>query len=95
MIPLFVHDKHASDRHQQRFGEPLTERRKTAIFAVIEAARANDNRSAAACLIEIDTAHPSPRERWIVSVEGEVLQVVIPAPVLITVMPAALPRKRS
>lgn len=95
MIPLFHHDKHASDRHHQRFGEPLTERRKTAIFAVIEAARANDNRSPAACLIEIDTDHPSPRERWIVSVEGEVLQVVIPAPVLITVMPAALPRKRS
>lgn len=95
MIPLYPHDKHASDRHHQRFGSPLSNERKTAILSAIQAARANDNRTAAACLIEITTEHHNPRERWLVSVNGDVLQVVIPAPVIITVMPAAAPRKRS
>ncbi|MCG5241377.1 hypothetical protein ACIU1J_27555 [Azospirillum doebereinerae] len=88
MIPVNRNDAHAGHRHHQRFGEPLTAERKTAIFSSIESARANDNRSPAACLIRTACTNHGPREVWLVSVDGIVMQVVVPAPFLITVLPA-------
>ncbi|SMH60443.1 hypothetical protein [Azospirillum agricola] len=60
MIPVNCNDNHANHRHHQRFGGPLTAERKTAIFAAIESARANDNRAPAACLSGTSQIMTSP-----------------------------------
>jgi len=77
-------DRHAAHRLRQRYGLDLTDAMKGEIFAHIEAARRAGGRSPLACIIE---AQPNHRERWIVSVGGTVVQVVVPAAVLITFLP--------
>lgn len=85
---------HAIQRAAQRFGMSLTASVATEIWANIESARRSGNRAPLACLIDRQHHHDHYRERWIVSAAGTVLQVVVPAPVLITILPADAKRNR-
>lgn len=84
-------EEHAAKRLRQRYGMAWSFALKADLFARIEEARANDNYHPLACMLP----EPAPRERWLVSVWGRVLHVVIEPPVIVTFLPLNAGRPRG
>lgn len=66
-------EAHAAQRLNERYGLAFTLDLKAELFARIADARANDNRSAQACRLRVDLR----AERWLVSLDGRILHVVV------------------
>lgn len=76
---------HAAIRLQERYGARLTPDLEAEIFDHIRAAQAHGCEHELAVRLAVQ---PQGRERWLVSAGGLILHtVVVPRPVLITVLP--------